>query len=130
MPPSGYSTEQADHLGAFLKSCASALEQEAAQFGDTLTTRLEKEILDISRHLDGQTSISADQTAVLKLTREFYRLTATLQPTTAGEFWGAVEKALQRLKTSVLAIHVEPESPSKISFTNGSIRAEARQSES
>ncbi len=108
MPPSGYSTDQADYLGSFLRSCAKALEREAMEFHQDYGARLTKEIEDITGYL---LAVAEDggQRPVLELTRHFYSMVRELNPTTADQFWRGVDDTIGLLKGSILAIHIGPE---------------------
>jgi hypothetical protein len=107
MPPSGYSSQQADALGAFLRSCSFDLEREAIEFGFTYSERLEKEIADISSYLESGAQLTLAQKAVLQLTSDFYSGVKRFSPVSPDEFRAAVGEALKEVTRGVLAIHID-----------------------
>ena len=107
MPPSGYSAEQSQSIVEFLRSCASALEAEAAELRQPLTQALCRERDDVDRVLPstGQEPFAGH---VLRLTRDFYARVAEAAPVSAETYWNVVESVLEEVGRAILAVHVPP----------------------
>src|SRR3954468_6484660 len=104
MPPSGYSTTQADHMSLMLESCSEALVREASENGETLLQALEREIDSIGGYLD-RGAHSTAQRAVLLLTEEFYSSVLAETPGDVASFRLAVRRVLESFRREMLAIH-------------------------
>lgn len=106
MPPSGYTARQSETIADFLKSCARALEEEAATLGEGYQQALSRECRGIDSALaDSQARTAAE--AVLDLTRCFYASVLRQGPTTSEGFWQSVERALVEVRGQILAVHVD-----------------------
>ena len=107
MPPSGYSLQQTDSLRDFLRSCSRDLQREAIENGCTYQERLEKEIADIAGFLRDNSDLTSAQSAVLRLTSDFYSGVSRSRPSDLAEFDAAVQQTLSEIARGVLAIHIE-----------------------
>lgn len=109
MPPSGYSPDQSRSILGFLRSCASALESEAEELGQSVADGLRRECGDIERALP---SFAHDPFAahILRLTRDFYARVLDLSPSSSDEYWSGVDRVLVDVERAVLEIHVPPRS--------------------
>lgn len=105
MPPSGYSEKQADSVSDLLRSCADALQIEAAQKGRDLKTAIEYEIVGIQRHL-AQTNVTEGQGAILRLTLAFYTELKKADVTNHRAYWSEVEKISKDMRADMLSIKV------------------------
>jgi predicted nucleic acid-binding Zn ribbon protein len=105
MPPSGYTTKQAQCVADFLRSCAEALEHEAKQRRVPLTSAIDGELRSISNHLKNA-SVTPNQKSVLHLTEVFYRSLREKAPSDSTAFANAVHAALDDVRGDILAIKV------------------------
>ncbi len=105
MPPSGYSTAQAESVVDFLRSCSQALRAEGVSFGRSPATALAAECDNI-RVILRQSDTADIGTAVLALTLRFYDAVAADGPQDWAAFTGSVERALDQTRAAIAAIHV------------------------
>ncbi len=106
MPPSGYSKSQSDSIVEFLRSCGSALEDEAASLAESYVDALGRERAGIAASLiDKPQPLAAKM--VLELTLCFYDSVFKKNPYSKEEFWDAVDESLAKIESQILAIKVD-----------------------
>lgn len=107
MPPSGYSQIQSEAIISFLRSCASALVEEARELELNPSQALRRECEDIRRSLSGN-SHDPIASRVLALTESFYATLLKREPQSFSQFSAELESALSQARAAVLNIHIEP----------------------
>jgi len=109
MPPSGYSTEQTGSLAVFLRSCASALLQEATVERISVRSKIATEIADIDAYVADNHALPPATRSALELTRSFYEEVHSLAPESPESFLRAVELVLRKISGDILSVHITPE---------------------
>jgi hypothetical protein len=105
MPPSGYSPAQGVLLTRFLKSCAEDLEKEANDKGEKISEAVERELRDITRHLQEDEN-SAMQKAILGATLAFYERLGTHVSVDAEDYQHSVQSALDEVLSEIATIKI------------------------
>lgn len=105
MPPSGYTREQSSHLEPMLRSCATALVEEARDNGETFVQALCREIESIAWYMS-QDGRSTAQRGMLILTAAFYEEVERHSPECVEDFWSAVRQATRHIEEQVLLVKI------------------------
>jgi len=105
MPPSGYSSHQADCVRDFLRSCAGALLSEAHSKKISLVSALESELRNIDFHLQSQTASTA-QKATLEMTMAFYDRVRALAPGDEKTFDTTVRAVSNEIHNEIVSVKV------------------------
>ncbi len=105
MPPSGYTSEQADSIINFLVSCSKALEKEAVGNGLSLTDALRKEVENINQII-ASNEFGDVSNIILELTKWFYNEIINKAHKSFEEYSRYVEELAVNAKKDILHIHV------------------------
>ena len=105
MPPSGYNTNQANHVVKFLVSCGESLASEALELGLTPTQGLEREISNINLLL-GSSDFSPIELALFELNRHFYFKLLSAKPETFDEFADHCYNIAEKIQSDLIRIDI------------------------
>jgi len=104
MPPSGYNSTEARAITSFLDSISQSLIEEGTKKQLSPKDAIQAECNNIQAILSGQ--CSPYQSAVLSLTRDFYKIALTKEPNSYDDLRSVMVKELESVGDEILAIHV------------------------
>lgn len=109
MPPSGFTTAQADGLTEFLQACWTALRAEGEEASIAPLDALHSEIKNIDAAFGFLAATSLVKPALVMI-RGFYELVAARHPVSYSEAETAVEALCAILNAELVTIHI-PDAP-------------------